>query len=196
MSEKQKFLLQKAIEYLGYNWEEFKKEHIYIGSDKNSRYPYFLQCCLRYPQFNLIPPPKQKQCMCTTEIVEQCWIMNINNGNILVIGNECIKHFDFDTKRYCTCGKSLNNSKYQECKNCRIKKNYSSICERSMQKKQGNQLVANGDLLSNCIGKLSYESIQEYNERIKQLSREIIDNSFNMKKQLYFSKEELKYFDN
>jgi len=120
MTEKHRYLLKKAIEEMKLDWNEFKKEHTYVGGNEGCRLNYFKECKKRYyPQFNLIQPDVQQTCICKTPIVEQCYIMNINNGDILVIGNECIKHFEFDTKRYCDCGKALNTSKYQVCKNCR-----------------------------------------------------------------------------
>jgi hypothetical protein len=162
ISKKKKCALRRAVEQLGYKWEEFIEEHIYIGGNKTPKSSYFYKCTVRYPQFNLIPPDHQEQCMCSTRIVEQCYIMNINTGNILVIGNCCIKIFDIDTKRYCDCGKALNNSKYQVCKYCRKKQE-----TRLMFMKQEPSINENE----------KKETTEEYNKRINNLFIELCKNN-------------------
>ena len=174
MSEKKKCALRIAIEQMDYNWEDFKKEHIYIGGDKYPKTSYFMKCRERYPQFFLIPPDHQEQCICKTPIVEQCYIMNINTGNILVIGNECIKIFDFDTKRYCDCGKALNNSKYQVCKYCRKKQETRLIFMKQERPSGTSSGFPNVPSINENEKK---ETTEEYNKRINNLFIELCKNN-------------------
>jgi hypothetical protein len=113
MTYQKRSKLEVGITLLGYDWETFKEEYKYVGGNTGCRLSYFMT-------FKLPQPTHKYHCLCQTEIVEQCYIAN-DEGDVLVIGNECIKHFEFDTKRYCKCGKCLNNSKYQICARCRMK---------------------------------------------------------------------------
>jgi hypothetical protein len=163
MSKEHRYLLKIAIEEMKLDWNEFKKEHTYVGGNEGCRLNYFKKCKKRYyPQFNLIQPNHEERCICKTAILEQCYIMNINTGDILVIGNECIKHFEFDTKRYCDCGTALNTSKYQVCKYCRKKQE-----TRLMFMKQEPSINE----------KEKKETTEEYNKRINNLFIELCKNN-------------------
>jgi len=162
MSKEHRYLLKIAIEEMKLDWNEFKKEHIYVGGNEGCRLNYFKECKIRYyPQFILIQPYHEEKCICKTPIQEQCYIMNINTGDILVIGNECIKHFEFDTKRYCACGKALNTSKYQVCKYCRKKQETRLM----FMKEEPRQLI------------IKKETTEEYNKRINNLFIELCKNN-------------------
>ena len=173
ISKKKKCALRCAVEQLGYKWEEFIKEHVYIGGNKMPKLYYFRKCTERYSQMNIDSLRHEERCMCNTPIVEQCYIMNINTGNILVIGNCCIKIFDFDTKRYCDCGKALNTSKYQTCKNCKKKQETRLMYVASATSPRGAFMKQEPSINENE----KKETTEEYNKRINNLFIELCKNN-------------------
>ncbi|CAH6419792.1 Hypothetical protein HVR_LOCUS872 [uncultured virus] len=64
-------------------------------------------------------------CICSHWIEQNLFVRNINNGNILVIGNECIKKFPFDNvvkeiaRKQLNIKKKLDKNKiYEACERC------------------------------------------------------------------------------
>jgi hypothetical protein len=68
-------------------------------------------------------PDPDDHCVCGHYIEENCYIYNPDSGEILIIGNCCIKKFIPKSGRTCEqCGESHRNRKDNLCNNCREKK--------------------------------------------------------------------------
>ena len=96
---------QKFVENMknihNYEPEDFKNFICIGSSETHTKIPY----CWRQ---DVIIPPFTDECVCTKKIKENCWIMNKENGEVLVIGNRCVKRFlkkeNRKLKRCMGCG--------------------------------------------------------------------------------------------
>ena len=90
------------------------KQWEYIGGDTGSHY-------LKLSS-NMEPLPKEYECICTHDIIENCYIQNIITGEILIVGNCCIKKYlKIDTSKKCQkCDKPHKNRKDNFCNTCRL----------------------------------------------------------------------------
>ena len=94
----------------------------YAGGDQKSHLDYYK---LIYKDIKL--PDHKSSCICGHHIEENCYISNLKNDKIIVLGNCCIKRFVPKSKRTCDeCGKEHRNSKINKCNDCKIK--YCSKC--------------------------------------------------------------------
>ena len=65
----------------------------YIGGDKGYHY-MALQKSIKNGEVNMNDlPSHQEQCCCSHPIEEQCYVKNIYNEIVLVVGSSCIKRF-------------------------------------------------------------------------------------------------------
>ena len=104
------------MEELGYKKTDFYKFK-YIGSSKKG----IISDCWRHLECKV--PKQQDFCLCTKEIRENCYIYNQETGEILSIGNHCIKRFigENPTGNRCDkCGDRHRNTKNNYCNKCRV----------------------------------------------------------------------------
>ncbi len=105
----------KGMEENGYTLEYINKCK-YIGGNKGRHYNYYN---LLYP-FRPLPILKDR-CVCGMLIKENCFIED-EDGEIIIIGNECINKFCKISYRSCgNCGVKHQNRKDNYCNDCRIK---------------------------------------------------------------------------
>jgi len=168
---------QKFVENMkniyDYDKEDFKN-FICIGSSKS--HPNIPHCW----RGNVVIPPITDECVCTKHIQENCWIMNKESGEVLAIGNHCVKRFlkkeNWKLRRCLGCGIA-----------CQKKSHYCETCEeefanyvkkqkiKQYKKKQQKIKVAeeNGTLYKFCLDcnkyiyKLGKKYIYCYNCKIK-----------------------------
>jgi hypothetical protein len=67
-------------------------------------------------------PEYTNNCVCTHHIEQNCYIKNRITKEILVTGNECIKHW-WNKQKICPdCMARFNSKEYDKCKDCRFKR--------------------------------------------------------------------------
>ena len=135
-----------------YEQEDFK-DFICIGSSKtHTEIPY----CWRR---DVVIPPITNECVCTKKIQENCWIMNKENGEVLVVGNHCVKRFlkkeNWKLKRCMGCGIACLKRTSKFCDTCEEK--YANHVKKQLikqyKKQQEKIRVAdeNGTLYKFCV---------------------------------------------
>ena len=106
----------------GLTLEEVKTKWRYAGGNRDRRYRYFK---LAHP--DKVPPEYKEACVCSTRIVENCYISD--GTNFLVIGSCCIDHFVDKRTRTCKiCDEPHKNRKVNKCNDCRI--GYCDMCDK------------------------------------------------------------------
>jgi len=100
----------------------YKDQWIYAGGE-GGRHCLKLKSIVgneTYEEIQLILGRKD-HCICTHEIEENCYILNIISKKILVVGNCCIKRYlNIDTSKRCEeCKLPHRNFKDNFCKDCR-----------------------------------------------------------------------------
>lgn len=92
-----------------------KDQWQYIGGDTGRHLTKFRSL---YPDKTI---PHEDRCICGHDIVENCYIENIYNDKILVVGNCCIvSYLQQDTSKKCeTCEQPHNNRMDNYCNQCR-----------------------------------------------------------------------------
>ena len=99
--------------------KDWTKQWIYIGGD-TGRHLTKLKTKFGNEYKNFIPEHKN-QCICTHVIEENCYIQNILNSSIVIVGNCCInRYLEQDTSKKCeNCHQSHNNRIDNFCNECR-----------------------------------------------------------------------------
>lgn len=123
---------QKFVENMknihNYEPEDFKNFICIGSSETHTKIPY----CWRQ---DVIIPPFTDECVCTKKIKENCWIMNKENGEVLVIGNRCVKRF-----------LKKENRKLKRCMGCgdpclKRTSEFCDICEEKFAEYQKKQFI-------------------------------------------------------
>ena len=85
----------------------------YCGGDKGRHLNYWKLCFPNYPT-----PDKVNECVCGHRIEGNCYITDdFNDGEILILGNCCIKKFCPKSSRTCEiCEQPHKNRKVHECR--------------------------------------------------------------------------------
>ena len=151
-----------GLEKLGYTIEDLK-HFKYAGGDKGANASYFATCGLLDEK-----PSHKSKCICEHDIVENCYIVD-RDGNVLILGNCCIKKFvpEENQGRRCNkCNQKHRNHKDNYCSTCRPlcktagcenqKKGYNDHCETCINKKAAADSWAryvemNKDKIRQCI---------------------------------------------
>lgn len=94
-------------------------EWIYAGGDSDSHLNYWY-IFARSKNWDPSDKPKFKsKCVCGQELEKNCWIYNLEQNRIKVIGSECINKF-LDKRRTCSiCGDEHLNRVVNRCNDCR-----------------------------------------------------------------------------
>lgn len=72
---------------------------------------------------NTKTPDHESHCVCGHYIVQNCYITNDKNTELLVLGNCCIKAFIPTSARNCSiCGNEHKNRIVDRCNKCRVGK--------------------------------------------------------------------------
>jgi len=101
---------------IGLNYNDVITNYKYVGGDNGSHKKYFELITKTTP---ITRPPHITHCICGHYIKENCYITD-GNGNVLVLGNKCIKRFIKKSGRTCeTCGEPHKNRKVNKCNRCR-----------------------------------------------------------------------------
>ncbi len=101
----------------------FKKEWYYCGGNTGARLRYWNIACKEYEL-----PAHVDRCVCGHAIKENCYITN-GKGEILIIGNHCIKRFANNLMRTCElCKKAHKNRVVNRCNDCR--RGLCDLCNR------------------------------------------------------------------
>jgi hypothetical protein len=147
---------QKFVENMknihNYEPEDFKNFICIGSSETHTKIPY----CWRQ---DVIIPPFTDECVCTKKIKENCWIMNKENGEVLVIGNRCVKRFlkkeNRKLKRCMGCGDPCLKRTSEFCDICvdKFAEYQKKQFIKEYKKKQQKIKVAdeNGTLYKFCI---------------------------------------------
>ena len=97
------------------NWE-------YAGGDTGRHARYF---AIKFAGTLTTPPPYNTECICTHDIVENCYLQcRLNRDLLLVVGNCCIKKFlpkELQGRTCAICGKPHRNRRDNFCNECRAK---------------------------------------------------------------------------
>tara|TARA_R110000824_G_scaffold178240_1_gene357869 strand:- start:652 stop:1131 length:480 start_codon:yes stop_codon:yes gene_type:complete len=126
-----------------------KKEWIYFGGGKHvtrfdvTKLDHWKKFCILWPTYFEDKPviaPEEK-CVCNTKIQQQCWILNTESLEIVVIGNCCIRKFKLTGMTCSRCKAVHRNRKDNFCNSCRpvIKK------EQLIQYRKDNNLCVCGN---------------------------------------------------
>ena len=99
----------------GYEKKDMK-DFICIGSsDTHQEIPCGLEHKIEIPEYT-------RECVCTHEIVENCYIWNCKTNEVIAIGNECVKKFlpegHGKVKRCGRCFKQNKKRKSKFCNKC------------------------------------------------------------------------------
>tara|TARA_R100001591_G_scaffold116749_1_gene134485 strand:+ start:3583 stop:4161 length:579 start_codon:yes stop_codon:yes gene_type:complete len=135
-----------------YEPEDFENFICIGSSETHTKIPY----CWRR---DVIIPPITDECVCTKKIRENCWIMNKENGEVLVIGNHCVKRFlkkeNRKLKRCMGCGDPCLKRTSEFCDICvdKFAEYQKKQFIKEYKKKQQKIKVAdeNGTLYKFCI---------------------------------------------
>jgi len=113
-----KMFVENMKDIHNYEEEDFK-DFICIGS--NRTHPDIPYCWRR----DVVIPPLTDECVCTKKIQENCWIMNKENGEVLVVGNRCVNRFlkkeNRKLKRCMGCGDPCLKRTSEFCDSCEEK---------------------------------------------------------------------------
>ena len=116
-------------------------DYIYVGGNGDNttgqmhHYNYF---ALKCP--GIAHPEPVQHCACGHAIRENCYIRNMETGDMIQMGNCCIKRFMPENGRTCgDCGKSHRNRKIDRCNDCRRVK-----CDLCGGRKQGKRALCDG----------------------------------------------------
>ena len=142
----------EAMNNLGYEQKDFKDFYCIGSSKTHSKIP------LCYANKVEIPDLVQ-ECICTKKIEENCWIMNINNFQVIPIGNHCVKRFLPITNqkgiRCDKCGTRHQNRLDTFCDACRIKIKVEEksrlIDKKNQEKDKKRQAIINGTYKVHCL---------------------------------------------
>ena len=109
----------KGLEEYGLSYDDIKNSGWkYCGGNvKKEHKKYFALC---FPSMSLSDIPHEDHCVCGHHIVENCFITDSTETQILVLGNCCIKKFVPMCTRTCEICKSPHrNRKDNKCTTCR-----------------------------------------------------------------------------
>ncbi len=94
------------------------QKYKWVGGDKSSpiHSEYFTLC--GFTKNNR--PPHEDYCVCGHKIKQNCYLQNIDTGQLIVVGNDCIKQYMPDQygKRCGLCKKTHQNKKKDQCNDC------------------------------------------------------------------------------
>lgn len=118
-------LFKENLVYLSLadNYEEAINEWAYAGGGAECEprhHNYFLKI---QGELNLIEPEIKNACICTHYIEKNCYLRRLDNNDLIVVGNCCIKKFipQEKSKRTCVkCGNPHKNKSNSICNQCRI----------------------------------------------------------------------------
>ena len=116
--EEGKYYAEKFLKALLHHSElDFTKQWEYIGGNEGRHLNVFHDKVRKTEAL----PEVAHQCICTHDIVENCYIRNVITGQILVVGNCCIQRFlKIDTSKKCSrCSAPHKNRKDNFCQDCR-----------------------------------------------------------------------------
>lgn len=137
MTAEYKFYSNLKLRY-GLSKEDLEtQEFTYRGGDYGRHYNYFKLCYRKElkdnPNWQLAP--HTDKCICDHDIVKNCYLVN-KDGDVLVLGNCCIKRYMPENRKCRTCekcGKSHLNRKVNRCNDCRV--GLCDLCDRPIHKK-------------------------------------------------------------
>lgn len=93
-------------------------------------------------EYKIEIPPYTKECVCTHTIVENCYIWNCIDNNVIAIGNECVKKFlpegHGKVKRCGKCYRQNRKRKSKFCNDCLIK-----IEQEELDRKYAKKILEN-----------------------------------------------------
>jgi len=96
-------------------YDEVKKWK-YMGGNRTPRHRHWWTLSCPDEPF----PEPVSECVCGHKIVENCYITNEKETEILILGNCCINRFIPKCSRTCSkCGSPHKNRTTTECNNCR-----------------------------------------------------------------------------
>ncbi|CCV01994.1 hypothetical protein IIV22A_150R [Invertebrate iridescent virus 22] len=99
-----------------YSVEDITKQWKYIGGNTKRHLTKYETLFFKKPDL-----PHSNKCICTHDIEENCYIKNVINEQILIVGNCCINKFlNIDTSKKCErCNEPHKNKKNNYCNTCR-----------------------------------------------------------------------------
>lgn len=150
-----------------HNYEEKDfKDFICIGSNKShTKIPYCWKGKVKIPVYT-------DRCVCTKKIEENCWIMNKETGEVLTVGNHCVKRFlkkeNWKLKRCMGCGVPSLKRSSEFCDNC--ENEYTEYMRKKLEKENKKQqekirtAEENGTLYKFCVdcNKFIYKQGKKY----------------------------------
>ena len=121
--------LLKGLKEINLTMDDLIKNYKYIGGNKGDGLKRFKRL---FGDEKL--PEQQDNCICGHEIIDNRYLMN-DEGEIVVVGNCCIKRFlpkDFKQMKCKECGTPHKNRKVDYCNECRY-----HYCEKCGKTKKG-----------------------------------------------------------
>jgi len=149
INDKLKVKFEKGLLTHNISYDYFAKNYKYYGGSEGRHGNYF-KLLTKYTDEKA--PPYTYYCVCGHDIKENCFVKDTITGNILVIGNCCIKKFMLiNNGRTCElCGATHKNRTHNLCKDCNLIQNPSLVKEKKECIRCKNKHRRNGKYCSSC----------------------------------------------